>query len=968
MDFIQAIHCILDSSKADNSNTSEDSSEEGKIHKEREKKKTKTKKTTKMAESAVSFLLEYLGRLLDQEVKLLKGVRGEARRIRDELESMRCFLRDADAREDSSEIIKNWVRQVRAAAYETEDILDEFIIQIGQYHDASGVYGILRKAAYSIKQLKARRRIGKQIQDIRLQLSDISRRKNDYNFSRTEQGSSSLSNSNEEAYDPRLAALFAEESQLVGIDEPRSQLIEWLVNGVKKLSTISVVGMGGLGKTTLVKKAYDSERVKKHFETRAWITVSQTFNKNNLLQDMIRQFYTANHEQAPSRIDMMTDIQLIEQLHDYLQSKRFVIVIDDVWGVDAWKFLGISLPARENGSRVILTTRRADIASACCAEPSDHRYDLQPLDQMKAWSLFCRRAFPSNEGNHCPPELEELARSFVNKCRGLPLAIVMLGSLLATKDQKYVTWELMHRGLGSELENDDHLKHMAKILWLSFNDLPYHLKSCFLYLSVFPEDFDIGSKRIIFLWIAEGFVETTQGNTTKEEVAEGYLNALIARNLIQANEWEVNGKVKFCCVHDLVREIILLKSKDENLFVSSTEENIVLSDKIRRLSIHNEGKIVPNCEGSSHLRSLLIFGGVGLCDAFSISSFSRLHLLRVVSIENVPIESFPEDLTSLLHLRYLRLQNTKIKYLPSSVGKLINLETLLLMDNLIRELPVDILKLKRLRHIGVFRGEPDLYFSYNSFHGAKFPSGVGSLRSLQALATVEAESAGELGKLTQLRDLRLANLRREDGHDLCTSVEKMRHLQILLVKSREEDEELDLHSLSNPPQTLQELYLHGHLKNLPQWIASLQNLVALRLSFSKLVDDPLEALGSLPNLTELWLSKAYDGEEMRVGDGCYRKLKALYLVELRGLKKLRMEKGAMPNLEVLSIRRCEALVEVPFWLHHLTNLKKLFLRDMPTAFLEGLQRDGKQESIDFIRHIPLIRCYETETNKDWRIQ
>ncbi|KAL5999814.1 hypothetical protein ACLOJK_038100 [Asimina triloba] len=937
------------------------SSQGGKIHKERRRKK--------MAESAVSFLLEYLGPLLVQEVKLLKGVRGEARWIRDELESMRCFLRDADAREGSSESIKNWVRQVKAAAYETEDILDEFIIQIGQYHDARGVYGILSKVAYSIKQLKARRRIGKQIQDIRLQLSDISRRKNDYNFSRTEQGSSSLSNSNEEAYDPRLAALFADESQLVGIDEPRSQLIEWLVNGVKKLSTISVVGMGGLGKTTLVKKAYDSERVKKHFETWAWITVSQTFNKNNLLQDMIRQFYAANHEQAPSRIDMMTDIQLIEQLHDYLQSKRFVIVIDDVWGVDAWKFLGISLPARENGSRVILTTRRADIASACCAEPSDHRYDLQPLDQMKAWSLFCRRAFPSNEGNHCPPELEELARSFVKKCRGLPLAIVMLGSLLATKDQNYVTWELVHRGLGSELENDDHLKQMAKMLWLSFNDLPYHLKSCFLYLSVFPEDFDIGRLRIIKLWIAEGFVQTTQGNKTKEEVAEGYLNALISRNLIQVKQWQVNGKVRFCCVHDLVREIILLKS-EENLFVSSTEENIVLSDKIRRLSIHNEGKIIPNCEGSSHLRSLLISVGVGQYDSFSLSSFSRLPLLRVVSIENVPIESFPEDLTSLLHLRYLRLQNTKIRYLPSSLGKLINLETLLLIDNCIYELPVDILKLKRLRHIIVSHDKLEFYFAWNSFRGAKFPSGVGSLRSLQTLTAVEAESCmvSELGKLTQLRELRVANIRREDGHDLCTSVEKMGHLETLLVKSIEEDEELDLHCLSNPPQTLHELYLFGHLKKLPQWIASLQNLLSLYLCFSKLVEDPLEALGSLPNLTELWLRKVYDGEEMCVGDGCYRKLRILHLLDLGGLKKLRMEKGAMPNLEILSIRRCEVLEEVPFWLRHLTNLKMLFLRDMPTAFLEGLQRDGKQESIDFIQHIRLIQCYETETNKIWQIQ
>ncbi|KAL5993635.1 hypothetical protein ACLOJK_040887 [Asimina triloba] len=766
-----------------------------------------------MAESAVGFLLEYLGPLVVQEVKLLEGVRGEARRIRDEPESMQCFLRDADAREHRNESIRNWVRQVRAAAYETEDILDELIIQIGQHHDARGIFGILSKVAYSIKQLKASRRNGKQIQDIRVQLSDISRRKNDYNFSTTEQVSSSPSNSNEEAYDRRVAALFGEESQLVGIDEPRSQLIEWLVIGVKKLSTISVVGMGGLGKTSLVKKAYDSEQVKIHFETWAWITVSQTFDEKNLLQDMIRQFYTANYEKAPSRIDMMTDIQLIEQLHNYLESKRFVIVLDDAWGVDAWKFLSISLPARENGNRVILTTRRADIASACCAEPFDHRYDLQPLDQMKAWSLFCRRAHPSNEGNHCPPKLEELARSFVKKCRGLPLAIVMLGSLLATKDQKYVTWELMHCALGSELENDEHLKHMAKILWLSFGDLPYHLKSCFLYLSVFPEDFDIGRRRIIKLWIAEGFVQTTQGNTTKEEVADGYLNALIARNLIQVKQWQVDGKVKSCCIHDLVREIILLKSK-ENLFLSSTEENIVLSDKIRRLAIHNKGKIIPYREGSSHLRSLHIFGGVGLCDAFSSSSFSGLHLLRVA----------------------------------------------------------------------------------------------------------ESCMVGELGKLTQLRELKVVNLRREDGHDLCTSVDKMGHLQSLLVESIEEDEEPDLHSLSHPPQTLEELFF-----------------------------------------------KAYDGEEVCIRDGCYRKLKALHLLELRGLKKVRMEKGAMPNLEFLSIRRCEALVEVPFWLQHLKNLKELFLRDMPTAFLEGLQRDGKQESIDFIQHIPFIQCHETETNKECKV-
>ncbi|KAL5979428.1 hypothetical protein ACLOJK_019327 [Asimina triloba] len=517
-----------------------------------------------MAESAVSFLIEYLGPLLVDEVKLLKGVRGDARKIRDELESMRAFLRDADAKEDTNESIKTWARQVRHAAYDTEAILDEFILHIGQYHpeDSRGILAPLRKMAHSIKKLRVRHRIGRQIQDMRSHLSEISKRKDDYGLNRTEQ-ILIPTNLYGRVYDPRVAALFTEESEIVGIDEQRAKL----------------------------------------FETYAWITVSETFKKIELLQNMITEFYQAKQEQAPSGLGAMTEIQLIQVLRDYLQGKR---------------------------------------------------------------------AFPTIQDNLCPPELLQLAQSFVKKCQGLPLAIVTLGGLLASKDQTYAVWDMTHRTLAWELEN---------------------------------------------------------------------------------------------------------------------VEKIVFPDRMRRLSIQNKGSIVPEYKSFTHLRSLFIFGGKEPSIASALPSFSGLDLLRAVNIEGVPMESFPEHLTSLLHLRYLRLVNNNISGVP------------------------EIYKLQRLRNLYVSKQLAATIPGINKFGGAKVPSGVGSLRSLHELIGVQADSG----------------------------------------------------------------------------------------------NDPLKALGSLPNLLRLKLIEAYDGEELCANEGDYLKLKSLTLSRLRELRKVRVEKGAMPNIEILGVGECKAL-------------------------------------------------------------
>ncbi|XP_058111977.1 disease resistance protein RPM1-like [Magnolia sinica] len=203
------------------------------------------------------------------------------------------------------------------------------------------------------------------------------------------------------------------------------------MNGDSRLSTISVVGMGGLGRTILVKKVYDSQQVKKHFQTFAWITVSQSFKPEDLLGSMINQFFEEKKDPSPQGVDVMTQVGLIKVLRRYLHNKRYVLVLDDVWQAHVWNFIRNALPPSGNGSWVMITTRKGDVASSSRIGPSDHIYNLQPLHPKEAWSFFCRKAFQSNEENSCPHELEKLSRSFVNKCRGLPLAIVTLSSLLS---------------------------------------------------------------------------------------------------------------------------------------------------------------------------------------------------------------------------------------------------------------------------------------------------------------------------------------------------------------------------------------------------------------------------------------------------------------------------------------------------------------------------------------------------------
>ncbi|THF94033.1 hypothetical protein TEA_020442 [Camellia sinensis var. sinensis] len=922
-----------------------------------------------MAESAVLHLLATFAPFLQEEVNLLTGgVREEIEYIRDEFARMTAFLRVADSMEENDAELKVWVKQVREAAYDTRDVLDIFMLCFR--HHGNGFGRFLRKFSCFIMTLKARRRIAFQVQRIKSKVINISnghqRYKDKYGI--LEQSSRST------WYDCRGDALLLEEAELVGIDKPKSLLIQWLMQGDPRLKMLSVVGTGGLGKTTLIKKVFDDAIVKHNFQNHAWITVSESFKIEDLLKGMIQQLFEEVKQPVPQGVENMDTNSLKGIINAFLQQNRYVLVFDDVWDIHAWQSFRYAFPNGNCGSRVMMTTRNEDLAYFAANGYHGNVYNLRPLLPEESWILFCRKTF---QGNPCPSHLEGLSRGILKRCEGLPLAIVAISGLLSIKDKTSVDeWERIYRSLGVELGGNGKLQSMNKVLLLSYVDLPYYLKLCFLYLSIFPEDCFIDRGRLIRLWAAEGFIEMKE-EMTAEEIAECYLNELISRSLIQVAEIRTNGRVKSYRIHDLWREIIVSKSKEQNMVTIASERGRTWPEKVRRLSIHKHLQDIQQSKCFTQLRSLLIFDATYSLSKLSMlaSSNGGLRLLTVLDLKGTPLETFPNEVVKLLHLRYLSLRKTNVKIIPKSIGKLQNLETLDLNDTYVTELPDEILNLQRLRHLLLYRIEKeDTYFSFHYSFGFKGPVKIGSLLSLQKLSSIEVNhgnSGGtileEVGKLTQLRRLHILKLRSEDGRALCSSLEKLNNLRSLGVKATEEDEIIDLDSLSLPPRLLRTLYLEGCLQRLPHWIPSLHNLVRVCLRWSKLRDiDPPQSFQGLPNLVELELDQAYEGEGLCFQSGGFQRLKRLSIYRLKGLRWVSVEAGSMPHLEELYIGNCKLVDELPFGIEHLTSLQYLNLVDMSDGLISNLYRDLQVEE-DYwkIAHIPNVWIGES-THGFWR--
>ncbi|CAO2192303.1 unnamed protein product [Urochloa humidicola] len=480
-----------------------------------------------------------------------------------------------------------------------------------------------------------------------------------------------------------------EESQLIGRKKEKSEIISLIISSQddRQHRVISVWGMGGIGKTMLVKEVYQSqELISCMFDKRACVTVTRPFILEEFLKSLVMQlntetFLSKQSTESSNNIDFwrgtrkviesMRIEELKKELSRLVERKRCLIVLDDLSSTVEWDSIIQSLPTLENMSRIIVTTREENIAKHCSNKQENMM--LKVLEDNDALDLFTKKVFKGATDLDKHPELIKEAKLNLKKCNGLPLAIVTIGGFLAKQPKTPMEWRKLNEHISAELEINSELEMIKNVLIQSYDGLPYHLKYCFLYLSIFSEDYNISRRRLVRRWTAEGYSSEVRGKPMGE-IADSYFMELIDRSMILPSQQSVSSRkgIDSCKVHDLMREISISKSAEENL-VFRLEAGCSLEKQgiVRHLTINSSwegGK--GEFESTvilSRIRSLTVYGK---WSRFFISK--KMSLLRVLDLENTVdlSDRHLERIGRLLLLKYLSLRGCKgIFRLPNSLGR-----------------------------------------------------------------------------------------------------------------------------------------------------------------------------------------------------------------------------------------------------------------------------------------------------------
>nr|TKW28814.1 hypothetical protein SEVIR_3G352900v2 [Setaria viridis] len=524
-------------------------------------------------------------------------------------------------------------------------------------------------------------------------------------------------------------------------------------------------------------------------------------------------------------------------------------------------------------------------------------YEAQPLCEDDAHTLFFRRIFLSSED--CPQVLRAVATEVLRKCGGLPLAIISISGLLANRCHRVEEWENISNSISSAVGTASQIQKMKRILFLSYFDLPHHLKSCLLYLSVFPEDYSIDCRRLIRTWVAEGLIPG-QNTESMEQVGESYLNALINRSMVQPTKIRAGGAVKFCRVHDVIFDFIVSQAVEDNFVVIWNGKDFSgnFSNKMRRLSIQTDfseaEEMAKELKNTSHLRSVHIFNDSDQLGDY-IPQFFSSHALRVLNIQgkclfgdrNVHIESFTP-------LKYLVITG-RCSELPEQIGKLQHLETLDVKRSGINKLPASIVQLKKLVRLFVPAG-------------VQLPEGIGNMQALEELSTIElgissAKVIQELGDLTKLRFLIVFSYYTTEACD----VEGHRKASVSTLSKLL----MGLRTLYLAHDSVVATALMASCRSTPQ-MRSFVNLVRLRISVQgKVTKKGIEILASLPMLASLTVRLRYNGDNLHPRHSIRKQgFQSLLKFSFGGDQEaaLEFEPGAMPKVQSLKVElqaRCQ---------------------------------------------------------------
>ncbi|GAB4837527.1 hypothetical protein Ancab_039618 [Ancistrocladus abbreviatus] len=902
-----------------------------------------------MAGAVVSSAANWIGTQLVSEVNFLLEVEHQVRSLQQELEYIALHLREADSAEgEDDEQLRLFTKEIREIAFNAEDVVDNYVLKVASSSSANIGGNFLKKFLRFLCSSCDVHSIGKETEAIRENIKEAVERLNRFRNNHFS-APSEVFNQPRPHENAIQTYPHTEEAFVVGRDADVRDLVHQLTYNIEA-RVVAIVGTGGAGKTTLARTIYNDVRVKNNFTTTAWITVSQQWNKKDLLFEILRQTKGFSHEER-NTIKEWSEREFIEAIHGFLSENSYLLVLDDMWRRDAWDCIYPALPHTGSTRKVMITTRNEGLPLQVGQQCIVHRPQLLTEDQ--SWELFKKIAV---EERGTPVTADEnivkLGKEMTRKCGGLPLGVVTLAGHLRMKDTS--EWEGVTRRFNSILLKvqgpPQYGRSIYQTLTLSYYDLPNYLKPCFLYLALFPEDIEIKAKMLTRMWVAEGFVtkhdEPGQINESLEDAAEQCLSELIQRCMVQVVAKSITtGKVKRCRVHDLTRDFCIAKAEEQCfLQVLSSTNQLNISTPVRRVSIHESGSSEVSLPTQClHIRSSFNWGHNEL---YLKIVCEDLKFLRVLILYRVGTHDgyLPEEVGSLRHLRHLALIESNITTLPNSIGNLSNLLYLECVHGAepeVKPLPNVLWKMVQLRH---------LYLDYEYTTGEELQ--LHTLTNLQTLQSIDVsgwKSKAELERLSpSLQKLKIVGIERQELFDamFCSPCMTSGNLVNLWLQWQDGVKLKSIEPLYKHCQHLRKLHFHGEISE-DCTLEFPQSLVKLELQNSNCkLHDPLVAIGKLGQLRYLDLVSTFTGAEMTCNADSFPLLE-VFFINLENLEEWSVKEGAMPRLRMLMIIICPKLKRLPENLRSIHSLQKMELIRMPSSFCHRLFKRGERRNYEY---------------------
>ncbi|XP_057999811.1 putative disease resistance protein RGA3 isoform X2 [Hevea brasiliensis] len=786
-------------------------------------------------------VLGKLGSLALQEFSLAWGLESDLEKIKDNLKVIKAVLLDAEQQRSQNPRIEVWLDNLKEVLYDAEDVVDEFECEAlrRQVVKSGNTTRKVQRFFSRSNPLIFRFRMGHKLKQIRERVDEVAALKSKFGLTERIFDRHIIHGERE------MTHSFIDASDVIGREQARDDIIETLLQSVdgENVSIIPIVGIGGIGKTTLAKLVYNDQRIATHFELKLWVCVSDVFELDKVI---IKILDSASPGQRYA--DMGID-QLQRTLQEALNGNKYLLILDDVWSEDPrqWGELKTLLMGGAYGSKMLVTTRSQRVAEIMGTVSA---LNLSLLSHQDCLSLFFKWAFKGQQEKQ-NPNLKRIGEEIVRKCKGVPLAVITLGSLLySVTDER--EWEFIRDNEIWKLEQkkDD----ILPALRLSYEHLPSHLKRCFAYCSIFPKDYVMDDIELVYLWMANGLVQSSNENQELEDIGLRYFKELCSRCFFQDFS-EYGGKVK-CKMHDLIHDLALSVTQNECSMVRTSTQQIPKS--VRHISFPHP-ELLPNVlpeslQNLDRVRTICCESerGEGISsEAFIKTCFSRFQYLRFLNLSYSMFEVLPTSIGNLKHLKYLDLwRSPNIQRLPNSICKLQSLQVLLLFGCWsLEELPKDMKYMINLRWLWITTKQKNLP-----------TGGIGCLKSLRFLFITSCDNLEYLFEdmqgLKKLRRLKIDYCRSLTS--LPQSIKCLTALETLCIKGCENLDLIMEEGEENqyPTQfSLQKLELEflPKLVEFPQWLirGSTNSLKVIKVERCNNLRELPECLQNMASLQEV---------------------------------------------------------------------------------------------------------------------